>query len=115
LCCKLEHKIYSEKFLKSGTLFILFFSVTGLKYLTHMEGIAVQESLGVTGFSRKERNQELQKSEIKEFKFFWEKRVQKGLIKIKLRNHFRYLDVHGRNMRIEMDVKEITSDNAQFV
>jgi hypothetical protein len=43
----------------------------------HMERIAVHENLGVTGFSRNERTQELQKSEIKESKFFWEKLVQK--------------------------------------
>jgi hypothetical protein len=80
-----------------------------------MEGIAVRESLRVTGFSRKERTQKLQKCEIKEYKFFWEKRVQNSLMKIKLRNHFRYLAVHGRNMCIETDVKEIISDDAQFI
>jgi hypothetical protein len=79
-----------------------------------MEGIAVQESLRVTGFSRKERNQKRQKSEEKESKFFWEKRVQSTLMKIKLRNHFRYLEVHGTSMRMEKDVKEI-SDDAQFI
>jgi hypothetical protein len=45
----------------------------GLKYLMHMEGIAVQENLRVIGFSRKERTQKLQKSEIKDSKFFWKK------------------------------------------
>jgi hypothetical protein len=55
----------------------------------HMEGIAVQESLRVTGFGRKERTQKLQKSEMKEYKFFWEKRVQNSLMKIKLGNHLK--------------------------
>jgi len=54
-----------------------------------MEGIAVQESLRVTGFGRKERTQKLQKSEMKEYKFFWEKRVQNSLMKIKLGNHLK--------------------------
>ena len=76
---KIEHKIYSDKFLNSGKLIRLSLSVTSLKYLMHMEGIAVQEGLRVTGFIRKERTQELQKSEIKESKFFWGKRVQNSL------------------------------------
>ena len=70
----------------------------------HMGGIATQESLRITGFSRKEMTQKLQKSEINESKFFWEKRFQNSLMKIKSRNHFRCLDVHMRNMCIEMDV-----------
>jgi hypothetical protein len=111
----MEHKIYSEKFLNSGKLFRLNLSVTGLKCLMHMERITVQESLRVTGFSRKERTRKLQKSDIKESKIFWEKRFQNSLKEIKLRIHFRYLDVHGRNLRIEMDVKGIISDEAQFI
>lgn len=80
-------------------------SVTGLKYLMHVEVIAVQDSLRVTGFSRKERAQKLQKSVIKESEVFWEKRVQNSLMKIKLRNHFRYSDVLGRKMSMRWMLK----------
>jgi len=33
-------------------------------------------------------------------------------MKIKLRNHFRYVDILGRNMSIEKDVKDVTFDDA---
>lgn len=68
--CKIEFKIYSEKFLNFGTRIRVSLSVTGLKYLRHVEVIAVQKSLRVTGFSRRERILKLQKSVMKESEVF---------------------------------------------